>query len=922
MQSIRNKLDELHILVQERRPDIIGITESWLNSDISTAEVHLPGYIVHRQDRTDTLRGIGGGVLLYVKSNLNSIEKGDIGVSFVNSVWCEIPSNSSGIPKSLTVGVVYRSPNSSESNNKLLFDMLMKVSGKNTIIMGDFNYPDISWVDGSSGSHGSDFFNVSQDCFLSQHVRFPTRKHNILDLVLSSDPNVVDTVESIGKLGASDHDILAFEVSCSVNIPHSVELVPSFSKANLDGISEFLNEINWLEMLDGLNAVDSWKGFRDVVDQVMKVHVPWKKRRYKNNRPSWMTREVFLAVKRKGHLWRLYRSSGDSFDLDQFKAQQKLVQRLVSGAKLDFERRIASKIKENPRAFFSYVRGKQKVKDSVGPLLDSDSGNTINDSQEMSRVLNSYFSSVFTQENLDNIDDLVVGVPHISIEDMVCTPDLVKEKLLKLNSSKAPGPDGVYPFILKSFADQLSVPLAIIFNKTLQEGVVPDDWRRANVSPIFKKGNRSLPCNYRPVSLTSVVCKVMESFIRSHMVSYFNEYGLIRDSQHGFRRSRSCLTNLLEFMEDVTCAVDKGNAVDIIFLDFQKAFDKVPHKRLLLKLESLGIVGNVLDWIREWLKNRDQRVVINGRSSTWQSVTSGVPQGSVLGPLLFLAYINDLEDSVHSKVKKFADDTKLYREVVSTDDVAIVQRDLDSISKWSSDWQMFFNADKCKVMHVGYHNRNASFELNGQSIQQVISEKDLGVHLVSSLKPSKQCAEAARKGNWILGLIKRHFSFLDKDIVVRLFKQLVRPHLEYAVQVWSPYFSKDKQLIENVQRRATRLISWLRDLPYEDRLKRLGLTSMELRRIRGDLIQVFKIVHGLDGLSFDYFFEFSNVTTNRGHSLKLRGKRCRLDVRKHFFSQRVINEWNSLPENVVSSPSVNSFKNSLDLFFKNCGRVL
>ena len=922
VQSIRNKFDEFQILVEERKPDVVGITESWLNDDISTAEVHIPGYAVYRQDRPDTFRGIGGGVLLYVRSNLNSIEKEDISGRFVNSAWCEIPSNSTGIPNSITVGVVYRSPNSPEGNDSLLFDMLNKVSGRSTIIMGDFNYPNISWSEGRSDRHGSNFFNVTQDCFFSQHVHFPTRKHNILDLVFSSDPDSVDNVESIGKLGASDHDIIAFDVSCSVIIPQSVELVPCFSKADLDGISVFLSNVNWPGLFHGLNAADSWGVFLGKIHEAMKAYIPWKKRRNKNNRKCWMTREVFLAVKKKRNLWRLYRSSGSLSHMNQFKVQQKLVQRLVSSAKLNFEKQIASNIKDNPRAFFSYVRGKQKVKDSIGPLLDSDTGTTISDSQEMSKVLNNYFSSVFTQENLDNFGDLVVGVSPGSIGDMFCTPDLVEMKLHNLKNGKAPGPDAVYPFILKSFADKLSVPLAVIFNKTLEEGVVPVDWRRANVCPIFKKGKRSLPCNYRPVSLTSVVCKVMESIVRDHMVKYFNENNLIRNSQHGFRKNRSCLTNLLEFMEDVTSAVDNGNSVDIIFLDFQKAFDKVPHKRLLFKLERIGVDGNVLKWIRGWLHDREQRVVVNGRSSTWQKVTSGVPQGSVLGPLLFLTYINDLDDSVQSSVKKFADDTKLYREVVSDDDVASVQRDLDTISKWSSDWQMSFNADKCKVMHVGFHNRNAPFNLNGQGIHQVNSEKDLGVYFDSSLKPSKQCAEAARKGNWILGLIRRHFNFLDKDIVVRLFKQLVRPHLEYAVQVWNPYFSKDKQLIENVQRRATRLISCLRDMPYEERLRRLGLTSLELRRIRGDLIQVFKIVNGLDGLSFDYFFDFSNVTTNRGHRLKLRGKRCRLDVRKYFFSQRVINEWNSLPEDVVLAKSVNAFKNGLDLFFENSGRIL
>ena len=189
------------------------------------------------------------------------------------------------------------------------------------------------------------------------------------------------------------------------------------------------------------------------------------------------------------------------------------------------------------------------------------------------------------------------------------------------------------------------------------------------------------------------------------------------------------------------------------------------------------------------------------------------------------------------------------------------------------------------------------------------------------MKPSKQCSEAARKGNWILGLIRRHYKFLHKDVVVRLYKQMVRPHLEYAIQAWNPFLARDKFLLEQVQRRATRLISSISDLPYEQRLVQLGLTTLELRRLRGDLIQVFKIVHGFDKLVFDDFFTLSHNTHTRGHGLKLHIHRSRLDVRKYFFSRRVVQEWNTLPAEVVYSSSVNVFKNGIDAHFSTSGRV-
>ena len=500
--------------------------------------------------------------------------------------------------------------------------------------------------------------------------------------------------------------------------------------------------------------------------------------------------------------------------------------------------------------------------------------------------------------------------------------DVVEAKLSGLSQYKAAGPDNVHPFILSTFAKFFAVPLSLIFQSSMDVGVVPVDWKCANVTPIFKKGDRSHSGNYRPVSLTSVVCKIMESIIRDALVQFLEDHSLIKSTQHGFMKNRSCLTNILEFLEDITRSVDAGNPVDVVFLDFQKAFDKVPHKRLLFKLEDLCINDCLLKWVRDWLGDRKQRVVVGGSVSSWNGVTSGVPQGSVLGPLLFVVYINDLDHAVGvSRIKKFADDTKVYREVCDDSDAADFQAELDSVFNWSRDWGMFFNLDKCKVMHVGTRNRRYMYNINGRNLKAVKFEKDLGVYLDSSLKPSRQCVESARRANWILGLIRRHFKFLHKDVVVRLYKQLVRPHLEYAVQAWNPFLAKDMIVLERVQRRATKLISSLSSLSYEQRLVHLNLTSLKLRRLRGDLIQVFKIVHGFDRLSFDDFFTLSQSTRTRGHSLKLRKSFSRLDIRKYSFSQRVVDEWNDLPASLVYASSVNVFKNGVDRYFSDCGRI-
>ena len=390
--------------------------------------------------------------------------------------------------------------------------------------------------------------------------------------------------------------------------------------------------------------------------------------------------------------------------------------------------------------------------------------------------------------------------------------------------------------------------------KTLECGHVPKDWKLANVTAIFKKGDKELANNYRPVSLTSHVCKVFESILRDCIVEHLNKYNLINNSQHGFTRKRSCLTNLLEFLEYVSDYVDQGFPIDVIYLDFQKAFDKVPHKRLMKKIKSLGITGKIYDWIEDWLNNREQRVVLLGKSSKWVKVESGLPQGSVLGPLLFLIYINDIDDCVNSKLLKFADDTKVFRVIASPEDIISVHGDLVNLDKWSKDWLMLFNVDKCKIMHFGYNNLKTDYKMSDNSLDKVDMERDLGVIIQSNLKCNEQCANAVKSANRTLGMIKRSFSYLDEDIVLQLYKTLVRPKLEYSVQAWRPYLRKDIDLIEKVQRRATKLVPNLKHKTYEERLLHLNLTTLETRRLRGDLIEVFKIFKGFENVDSSKFF--------------------------------------------------------------------
>ena len=365
--------------------------------------------------------------------------------------------------------------------------------------------------------------------------------------------------------------------------------------------------------------------------------------------------------------------------------------------------------------------------------------------------------------------------------------------------------------------------------------------------------------------------------------------------------------------------LDEGKPVDVIYLDFQKAFDKVPHRRLLKKLEYHGITNKITTWIKSWLSNRTQRTVVGGETSSWRDVTSGVPQGSVLGPILFLVYVNDIDNAVELNLMKFADDTKLYSAVDNIEQGETIQKSLDAAVCWADKWQMSFNVTKCKVLHLGYNNNGNTYHIKDHTLEEVTEEKDLGVTLDVGLKYSKQCSLAAGRANRVLGVIKRTCQSRTQDIIIKLYKALVRPHLEYAIQAWCPYLQRDIDVLERVQRRATKLIYNIRELDYATRLKVVGLTTLKSRRLRGDMIEVYKILNSLDDVEMNKFFEFSESVQLRGHSLKFSKPRARLELRRNVFSHRSVSLWNKLPDNVVHAKSLNCFKNNIDKYFKDSG---
>lgn len=339
-------------------------------------------------------------------------------------------------------------------------------------------------------------------------------------------------------------------------------------------------------------------------------------------------------------------------------------------------------------------------------------------------------------------------------------------------------------------------------------------------------------------------------------------------------------------------------------MDFAKAFDSVPHKRLLFKLKQVGIRGKILNWIRSWLTSRRQRVVLQNGASSWAEVISGVPQGSILGPLLFLVYVNDLPDVVISTSKLFADDAKLYTEITSLDDCHKIQNDLNSLSVWSETWMLKFNAGKCVVMKIR-EKFKYRYTLNGIYLEEVNDQKDLGVLISKDLSPRTHIVEIVKKANQRIGMVRRCFTNLTAKKVTTLYTTMIRSVLEYGAPTWSPFYQKDIDILEKVQKRCLRLSN-----------EEIKLPSLRTRRLTADLCEVYKYLNGLYRTGCDELFTLAERQLGGQHSMKLHRPHARSVPRANFLSVRVVAKWNSLPEELVQASSLASFKKNVEILLK------
>jgi len=640
---------------------------------------------------------------------------------------------------------------------------------------------------------------------------------------------------------------------------------------------------------------------------------------------SWsfpINKELKQLINKKHRLWCRFQETRSEITLNEYKRIRNLVKKECSKLKQKIQNDVACSSKSNPKKFWKFVRSKLSFQSGVADLkvASGENHHYVTDDSEKAEILSDYFSTVYTLSTASNFEPLALVYPNeVMMPLVINTTDLLL-KLSSLDVNKSAGPDGIHPRIICESRFVMADCFTKLFNLSIESGKIPADWKLSYVTAIHKKGSKNQVDNYRPISLTCVLCKILESCIRDHLMNYFLTNKLFSIYQYGFIKKRSCILQLLKIMDNWVNVLENGGQVDVIYTDFEKAFDKVPHDKLLSKLISYGVSAKIVDWVRDFLYSRTQQVKVNSCLSKPKAILSGIPQGTVLGPVLFIIFINDMPDIFQQLcyLYLFADDAKMYKSIATLQDAETLNMCLNEMDSWCDKWCMKLNRGKCQTMTICGSGRSPlvyNYKLTSESefiLARVDVVKDLGILFDSDLQFKSHIYSKIGTARKMLGIINRCFTNVNKHTFLLLYKSFVRSHLEYGNCLWNPYKVGLLTDLEKVQKHATKLVCKTKNMCYIERLKFLNLPTLKYRRFRGDMIEVFKILNGYYDCVCAPGLELSSNTHTRGNISKLKVNYSRLHVTKYSFCNRVVSVWNKLPDFVVSSPSVLSFKVNLD----------
>ena len=837
--SIRNKLTEIESFIQLSFPDIIAITETWLAAD-DVVHSCFAGYEIFRRDRP---LGRGGGVLAAVKPELSPKRKTNLESDTIEMLSIEINSRSD---VKWLLCLIYRPPSAPVEfwdHLQTVVDELQIASTEyhGIIFTGDFN---VDWANQQlpGVQHLSRITSLMD---MTQVIDDVTRRSpddplggTIIDLLFTNSPHLTTDIDIISNPVSSDHDAISFCLKLT-KAPPSKQIIRDYfqyDKVDTEHFNNILSYTPWDLFMDDNDIESSWEGFLDLFEAAVHDCIPRKRSRRKSN--PWITSDIKKLIRKKQKAFKDAKRSATKELWEQYKHLRNEVKCETNKAFFEYVNRLFTHSSDNKKRFFAFVRSQRK---NPGPTMIDNNGIVEYEPSNIAEAFGQYFSSLLVGNSNDEtcrtFDDngFCELIPHL--QGVEISDSDVLEVINSLKNDKSPGPDNITPRLLKLCSQSITPILRRLFVDSLSQGTLPMSWKKANITPVHKSGDTTSVCNYRPIALTSVVCKIIETLITKAIHRHISEYCLLDCNQHGFVKGRSCVTQLMSIVQTWLRFLDKPSPpkIDVIFFDFTKAFDLMPHDILLRKLKSqFFISGKLWFWIQSFLTNRQQRVLYKGATSTWFDVLSGIPQGSVLGPCLFNLFINDLIHQTNSPTALFADDTLIYRPVNTTQDEQILQQDINRVHSWCVANKMRINIKKSKVMRITW-SRNPgipNYVYNETPLEIVNEYKYLGIIINNKLTWHTHVEYVFRKANRLLGFISSVSKSLSQSAFFSVYKSLVIPVLEYGQPVWQLHTSVLSNKLEQIQRRATRIAlrQKRQEMSHPERLRLLNWNSLATRR--------------------------------------------------------------------------------------------